>query len=216
MLPPPAQFAEAVGRYGVRDDSRVVLYDACVDGWAHMWAARVWWMLRVYGFENVSVLNGGLYKWKLEGRPFSTEPSSYPPGTFTPRYRPELVASKDEVLAAVGSQGTAIVNALPAEAHSGAASMYARPGRIASSVNVPTMSLIDPDTHAYLPPEQLREQFAKARALDRERVVTYCGAGIAASSDALILSMLGAPNVAVYDGSLAEWTADPSLPMETD
>ena len=62
MLPPSDQFAEAMSRYGVSDDKCVVLYDACADEWAHMWAARVWWMLRVYGFENVSVVNGGLFK----------------------------------------------------------------------------------------------------------------------------------------------------------
>ena len=92
---------------------------------------------------------------------------------------------------------------------------YGRAGHIPSSVNVPTVSLIDPVTHAYLPVDQLREQFEAGGALNRERVITYCGGGIAASSDALVLTLLGVPNVAVYDGSLLEWAGDAALPMET-
>ena len=74
---------------------------------------------------------------------------------------------------------------------------------------------VDPVTKTYLPEAELRERFAQAGALEAERVITYCGAGIAASSDAFALVLLGVPDVAVYDGSLAEWTADPALPMET-
>jgi len=216
MMAPPAQVAETMARYGVGDGTRVVLYDASNDGWAHMWAARVWWMLRVCGFDQAAVLNGGWYKWTQERRPVSTDPCTYPPATFTAHVRPELIASKDEVLAAIGARGACIVNALTPADHDGSLALYARPGHIASSVNVPTISLVDPETHAYLPAAELRSRFAEAGALDRERVITYCGGGIAASSDAFVLTLLGAPNVAVYDGSLAEWSADPSLPMSTD
>jgi thiosulfate/3-mercaptopyruvate sulfurtransferase len=77
------------------------------------------------------------------------------------------------------------------------------------------LQVIDPETHAYLQPAQLREQCAKVGAMDKERVITYCGGAIAASSDALILAMLGVDNVAIYDGSMTEWAADPSLPLIT-
>ncbi|HYB42366.1 MAG TPA: rhodanese-like domain-containing protein, partial [Candidatus Methylomirabilis sp.] len=93
---------------------------------------------------------------------------------------------------------------------------YGRPGRIKSSVNVPARDLVDPATHAYLPADVLRARFAAAGALGSRRVITYCGGGIAASSDALVLALLGHDDVAVYDASLSEWAGDVTLPMEKD
>jgi thiosulfate/3-mercaptopyruvate sulfurtransferase len=217
MMPPAEQFAEAMGRYGVGDGTRVILYDGSRESWPHMWSARVWWMLRVFGFDNAAILNGGWHKWTMEGRPVSTEPSSYRPATFTVRHRPDLIASKHDVLAGIGTDGTSLVNTLPRDVHAGTAGQnFERAGHIAGSVNVPIVDMVDPVTHAYLPPEELRRQFAEVGALkDGERVITYCRAGIAASGGAFVAALLGAENVAVYDGSLAEWTADPTLPMET-
>lgn len=211
MMPPATQFAGAMGRYGVGAGTRVVLYDSG----AHMWATRVWWMLRAVGFDAAAVLNGGLMKWKAEGRPLSTAAAAYPAATFAPRPRPELFVDKQHMRDSLRTDGVCMLNALSADEHSGRSSRTARPGRIPGSGNVPAMSLIDPATGAYLPLQTLREKFRAAGALDGCRVVTYCGGGIAATSAAFTLVRLGAPHVAVYDGSMVEWSADRSLPMET-
>jgi thiosulfate/3-mercaptopyruvate sulfurtransferase len=216
MMPSAAQFAEAMSRYGVGDGTRVVLYEASRDMWANMWAARLWWMLRAFGFDQAAVLNGGWHKWTLEGRPVSTTPCSYPLARFTARPRPALMADKGDVLAAIGDSSTCLINALTVEDHAGIRAHYGRPGHIPSSVNIPTVTLVDPVTHAYLPAEQLRVKFAAVGALDRGQVITYCGGAIAACNVAFVLTLLGITNVAVYDGSLLEWAPDPTLPMETD
>ncbi len=211
MMPPAEQLGAAMGALGVGDGTRVVLYDRAVN----MWAARVWWMLRAVGFDNAAVLNGGWRKWTLEGRAVSTDPCPYPPGRFVPRPRPELFADKSAVLAGLGDKATCVLNALTEEQHRGTGGVtYGRPGRIAGSANLAARSLVD-STHAYLPLDELRERFTESGALASGRVITYCGGGIAASSDAFVLAMLGHDDVAVYDASLSEWAADPSLPMET-
>lgn len=212
MMPPAAQFADAMSRLGVGDGVRVVLYDRAVN----MWAARVWWMLRAFGFDDASVLNGGWRKWTAEGRPVSKEPDTSTPRRFIARPRPDLFADKSGVFAGLGDRATCVLNALTEEQHRGTGGVtYGRAGRIAGSVNVPARDLVDPKTHAYLDLATLRERFAAAGALGAGRVITYCGGGIAASSAAFILTLLGQDRVAVYDASLSEWAADPTSPMET-
>ena len=214
MMPPAGQFADAMTRAGVSAHTRVILYD----DFYNIWAARAWWMLRASGFDNAAVLNGGWHKWTQEGRPVSNRPAGPVQGQFVATPRPELMAGKQEVLEAIQTPSNCLLNALTAEDHAGTGGMiqYPRPGRIASSVNVSFYDLVDPETHAYLPAEQLREKFEAVGATGAQRVITYCGAGIAASSDAFVLTLLGLEDVAVYDGSLMEWAADASLPMETD
>ncbi|HMH51420.1 MAG TPA: sulfurtransferase [Candidatus Acidoferrum sp.] len=212
MMPPAAQFAEAMSRHGIGDGARVVLYDRAVN----MWAARIWWMLRAFGFDDAAVLNGGFRKWTREGRPLATDDGAAPRRTFTARPRPALIADKSGVLAALDDARACVLNALSEEQHRGTGgTSYGRPGRIAGTANVPARDLVDPQTHAYLPLDVLREKFAASGALDAGRVITYCGGGIAASSDAFVLTLLGRSDVALYDASLSEWAADPSLPMQT-
>ena len=211
-MPPAAQFAAAMSRYGVGEHTRVVLYDDMLN----IWAARIWWMLRAFGFDNAAVLSGGWKKWRLEGLPISTGPALYPPAQFVARPRAERIATKDEVLAAIGNQATCLVNALDPEEYTGCGPVrYGRPGHIPSSVNVSCLGILNPETHAYLSPEQLLQQVKRVGAMEKDRVITYCGGAIAASSAAFILTLLGVDNVAVYDGSMTEWAADPSLPLVT-
>jgi thiosulfate/3-mercaptopyruvate sulfurtransferase len=213
MLPAAGDFAAAMGRFGVGDRARVILYSTTTP----QWASRIWWMLRNYGFDNAAVLNGGFQKWAREGRPVETgaaRPS--PPAIFTVREDRKLMVGKEAVRDAIGEPLTCTINALSAPQHAGTGgTVYGRPGRIAKSVNVPAAALINPDTGAFLPAPALRAKFAAVGAFDKPRVITYCGGGIAASADALALVMLGHPDVRLYDASMSEWSNDASLPMET-
>ena len=210
-FPSPALFAAAVAGHGLGDDATVVLYSTT----SPQWASRVWWMLRAFGFDNARVLDGGFVKWSKEGRPVSTSPASYPPDSFTPRPRDGLIVQKDEMLVAINDGAVCTINALSREQHAGGGRAYGRLGRIAGSSNVPTAELLDPETNAFLPASQIAAHFAGVGADKSERVLTYCGGGIAASATALLLVMLGHENVGLYDNSMSEWSNDESLPMES-
>jgi thiosulfate/3-mercaptopyruvate sulfurtransferase len=209
-MPPADQFAREIGRLGVGDGHRVICYDRAQG----MWATRLWWMFRAFGYDNVAVLNGGYRAWLAAGYPVETISRTPTPAVFTPRPRPELIASKQEVLAAIDDGAVCTINALAPEVHRGEAGTYPRRGRIPNSVNVPATSLFDPETGLIRPPAELKAAFDAIGAMSRERVITYCGGGIAATLDAFALTLLGHPNVAVYDGSLTEWMADESLPVQ--
>jgi thiosulfate/3-mercaptopyruvate sulfurtransferase len=210
MLPTAEAFAAAMGRLGIGNDTHVVTYATG----NHWWATRLWWMLRVFGHDRVSVLDGGFQKWQSEGRPLETgAPRAQAPRAFTARMRPEMVATREEILAAVGRRETCTVNALRPEQHAGTGGVhYGRRGHITGSVNIPALHHIRPD-NTFRDADELRALFAPALAAPE--VLTYCGGGIAATSVALVLAMLGHERVKVYDNSLTEWAADPALPMET-
>ncbi len=206
-VPAPERLAAGMGALGVGDGSRVVLYS----GSRPDWAARVWWMLRWIGFDRVALLDGGLRAWTAEGRPLSTEAVARPPARLTVSLRPETIADRDEVRAAIGKGSVSIIDALPEASFQGKFSLYARPGHIPGATNIPSSSLVDASGH-FLAREALAALHGGVRA---GRVITYCGGGIAASSNAFTLTRLGFSDVAVYMGSLQEWAADPANPMET-
>lgn len=206
------RLAGALGRAGIGDGSCVVAYSSSTP----MWATRLWWMLRAAGFENAAVLDGGLSAWKAAGRALETGSCAYAP-TAPPRLaeRAGAWADKADVLAAIGDSGVCTINALAAGVHSGeAATNYGRKGHIKGSVNVPYAGLVD-YMGRYVDDARLRELFEAVGALHRPRVICYCGGGISATMDALALTRLGHTSVAVYDGSMSEWSRDPALPMET-
>lgn len=210
--PSAEQFAASLGALGVNNNTHVV----CYDGSGTMWATRMWWLLRAFGHDNASVLDGGIKKWTAEGRPTSTEIPAVQPAQFTPNERPERWATKDDVLAAINDGQACVINSLTEEQHAGSTASYGRPGHIAGSVNVSSRGLTEPSTGAYLPLDTLRTRFESAGASSAGRIITYCGGGIAATSGAFVLALLGQENVAVYDNSLSEWGRDESLPMETE
>lgn len=210
--PPIDRLESVLSRAGITTRDRVVAYST-----SHpMWATRLWWILRSAGVARCALLDGGFAKWVKEGRPVTTDPCAYPETHFEGMPREDLWADRDQVLAAIEDAGVCTINALPSQLHTGEAAMgYARPGHVRGSKNVPFTDVIDSETGLLKADATLREHFDATGALNRSRVITYCGGGIAATLDAFALTILGHENVAVYDGSLSEWAADPTLPMET-
>ena len=222
-VPSPEAFARAVQGLGIGSDTHVVVYDTV----GSAWATRVWWLFRLFGHDAVSVLDGGLGAWKAAGFPVATGDADLAAVTaaatpvFVPRFRPELVATKTEIAATLpgrptAAEGTVVVNALDPATFTGVSevSPYARRGRIPGSVNLPLYTLLDPQTGQFLPTDQLTAKLQEQGVLDAQRAVTYCGGGIAATLPAFAAFVAAGVEVAVYDGSLSEWTADVSLPVE--
>ena len=209
-LPAVGELEALFRNLGVDNDSEVVLYST-----GHMmWATRAWWLFRYCGHRGARVLNGGFRAWRRGHHPTTRDVSTPSPGTFEAHPEPGLFADKDAVLAAIEDAGACTVNALSPEVFSGESRMhYGRKGHIAGSVNVFYDDVMD---HGFF-----KEDAALRRALDAKgllaapKVITYCGGGISATVDAFACLLVGHDDVAVYDGSMAEWSRDESLPLET-
>jgi len=214
MLPSPTKFASRMKKLGVGDGMHVVAYDS--EGLYS--AARVWWMFRTMGHEEVRVLNGGLKKWRAEGRPLEDNPPRQrTPRHFTPVFNASLVRDAAEVKGLIDSPVAQIVDARAVGRFEGTVPeprAGLRSGHIPSARNLPFTSLINADG-TLKPASELRQFFAAAK-IDTDRpVVASCGSGVTAGVIALALAVLGRPDAAVYDGSWSEWGADPSLPIAT-
>ena len=204
-VPTPEQFCSAMGALGVGDESRVVLYDAEYTAWA----ARVWWMLRWVGFDRAAILDGGLKAWTAGGRPLSTETVNRPTKRLTPSLRPQLIADRNEVYASIDDPAVQLIDTLPEAYYRGEVTIYDRPGHIPGALNISGMDLLD-ESGRFRSHDELA---ALHQGDPNARVITYCGGGIVASSNAFVMTRLGYTNVAVYTASLQEWAADPANPM---
>jgi thiosulfate/3-mercaptopyruvate sulfurtransferase len=204
MLPAPAEFAAAIGALGISEDMTIVVYDE-----AGLFSApRAWWTFRTMGARDVRILAGGGVKWRAEKRNLESGAAQRAPRRFTVRYDRDAVADFDTVRAAMQKRGVQIADARPAERFAGAVA-EPRPGlkagHVPGSVNVPFTTLTNDG--ALKSPDSLRDLLAGA-GIDLARpVITTCGSGITAATLALALEMAGARQVAVYDGSWAEWGA---------
>ncbi|MCD2138812.1 sulfurtransferase [Salinicoccus halitifaciens] len=217
---PHDEFVTKMRDLGVSDDSFVVIYDRGAMVGAEFeaadWASRLAWQLKFEGFDNVAILDGGYNKWTREGRPVTDEVVTPEKGELNIERRPELYASKEDVLNAIDDDNVIILDSLDPSNYAGESDTYARPGHIPGAVNVFFGDLADPETGEVYDDEKLKERFEAVGALDQDKkVITYCGSAIAATWTQYLLNKLGQDNVAVYDGSLSEWAADESLPMET-
>jgi thiosulfate/3-mercaptopyruvate sulfurtransferase len=214
MLPSTVKFASRMKKMGIGDGARIVVYDTT----GIFSAARVWWTFRAMGHGDVAVLNGGLPKWKAEGRPLEDGP---PPKRserhYTPQQNTEIIRDIDDMKALLTKNGVQIVDARPAGRFEGS-EPEPRPGlrvgHIPGSKNLPSQQLLNADG-TYKSPDEIKKLFAGVGIDVAKPVVTTCGSGVTASMLALALAAAGQTNAAVYDGSWAEWGQENGLPVET-
>ena len=220
-LPERDAFVNHMANLGIGDkDTYTVIYDqgalVGVSVEAPQWAARLRWQLKYEGVENIAILEGGLQKWKEEGRPLSNAAGVYPKAEFKGERKEEMLATMEDVIAAMDNDSVILINSLSPEDFKGETDTYPRKGHIPGSVNVFFGCHANPETKTILPNEELRRNFENTGALDPDKkVITYCGGGIAATWNALVLEQIGVENIAVYDGSLNEWASREDLPLVT-
>jgi len=214
MIPSPDLFAQKVGALGIGDGDRVVVYDSV--GLSS--AGRAWWMLRLFGHHDVAVLDGGLPKWRAEGRPLDTAVPLPPRRRFTARFDPSLVRDKRALIENLASHREQVVDARAAGRFDGTAP-EARPGlrggHIPGSRNVPYERVTDPRTRQLKSAEELTQLFRAAGVAFDRPIVTSCGSGVTACALAFALHLSGHPGAAVYDGSWSEWGLPGETPIET-
>jgi thiosulfate/3-mercaptopyruvate sulfurtransferase len=212
MLPSREFFADAMGKLGISETDTIV----CYDGLGLFASPRVWWTFRLFGAKNVYILDGGLPRWKSEGRPLETGPSKRAPKKFNATGPAPLVASLDSVKKTLADKSAQVVDARAADRFRGEAP-EPRPGlpsgHMPGSFNVPSSLMLENGSLAS--PEKLRAAFA-AGGVDIEKpVVTSCGSGVSAAILWLALDSLGHTPKALYDGSWSEWAAKPDAPIAT-
>jgi thiosulfate/3-mercaptopyruvate sulfurtransferase len=210
MLPPEHRFASRMQSLGLRDGSRFVVYDNS----PYHSGARIWWMLRTFGAHYVALLDGGLQKWKAEGRKLESGRPHVRHGHFTPALDADAVADKSFILSLAGGGGWEIVDARGAARFAGE-EPEPRPGlaagHIPGSKNLPQGRLFNPD-NSWKKGDALRAAFAEVGVDLDKPMVTTCGSGITAAVLLFGAHLLGKDDVKLYDGSWSEWGADPATP----
>jgi thiosulfate/3-mercaptopyruvate sulfurtransferase len=208
MLQGPEEFAKTMGRLGIGNDTMVVGYDA--EGGHH--AARLWLALRRYGHDKMAVIEGGIQKWLAEGRPVEKGEATAKPARFVPHPREGVIATKEEVHAAVKTGDPWLLDVRRDSEFTGEEKRAARGGHIPGAVNILWKDALHEDW-TLKDADELEEMYANAGFGAETSAVTYCQAGVRAAFTHLVLTALGHDDVRTYDGSWEEWGNDPSLPI---
>lgn len=214
MVPTAGRFEKLMGRFGVTNSTRVVFYDQ--KGLAS--AARGHWLMGLFGHDAVAVLDGGLPKWRKEGRSLeSGEPAPAAETVFVAALRAQRLRGVGDLLANLKSKNELVLDARPAPRFGGTQPeprKGVRSGHIPGAVNLPYTELLEPDG-TFLPADALRERFAKVGIDGSKPVVTSCGTGVTACILTLGMQIAGLPLAPVYDGSWTEWGSRSDTPIET-
>jgi thiosulfate/3-mercaptopyruvate sulfurtransferase len=214
MIPGAAKFSQRVGELGIANDHHLIAYDVTGVGSA----SRVWWMFRLFGHKNVSVLDGGLPKWLAEGRP-SESGAATPRGvTYDARKNEHLVRTVDQLLRNVEASSEQVLDARSAgrfNATEPEPRQDLRSGHIPNSFNRPFLDLYDGDTKTMKSAAQLTALFDESGVARDRPIVTSCGSGVTACNLALGLYLIGNTDVAIYDGSWTEWGGRDDTPIDT-
>lgn len=213
MLPSASKFGQAIGDMGINNDTHVVVYDA----YGLFSAARVWWMFRVFGHDNVSVLNGGSLKWLAENKPMSESGLKITPSTFKATFRPELVCNMDDVLQNVESKQSQVLDARARDrfyAEAPEPRPGLRAGHIPNSISLPFNYLLDANSKELLPADMLSAKFDEEKIERDQPIICSCGTGVTACALALGLYLLGKDDTIVYDGSWTEWGGSTDTPID--
>jgi thiosulfate/3-mercaptopyruvate sulfurtransferase len=204
MFPSAEQFGRDVGALGIGNDDTVVIYDA--GGWVA--GPRAWWMFLAYGHDKVRLLDGGLKKWRAEGRKLESGEVTPRPATFKARFDARRVRSMEQMVANLAKHAEQVIDARATERFEGRVPEPRpglRSGHIPGSRSVPYNNLFDAATGTMKPLADLRAAFAGAGVKLDAPIVTSCGSGVSAAVLTLALYRLGIENPAVYDGSWSEW-----------
>jgi thiosulfate/3-mercaptopyruvate sulfurtransferase len=210
LLAGPDRVAGALGRAGIGDGMTAVVYDDT----QNLFASRVWWSMRAYGFGSARLLDGGFPAWVGENRAVSNALQAPATANFTPRAQLAARLTTPDIRRLLGSPDVQILDARAPAEYRGHEGNAKRLGHIPGAVNVPVGATSQPGSQHLRDADQLRSMLHRANVTRGPRLVCYDGSGVAAAKLAFILSLLGHDDVAVYDGGWAEWGNRLDLPVE--